>query len=90
MVEKVGKYKGVNFEVSTKTTPGSYQLDGRGSVPIAPQMSATDFRIMISEHAIDTITFAWDIRARAREIFFVLAEEFDSFVTTTQPREVAA
>jgi hypothetical protein len=90
MIEIVGMFRNVAFEVSTRATPGTYSIDGRQGLPLPVSMSAMDFRIMLVEHQIETIVFAWDIRARAREIFFILAEGFDSFITTERPREVAA
>lgn len=86
-IEEIGTFGGVKFEVSTSLAPGSFVFDERLPQPLKPDMSSMDFRIMLSEHSAKRVVFSWDVRARAREIFFVLAEGFDSFMSTQRPRE---
>lgn len=86
--EEIGNLDGCTFDISTVIPPGTYGIDGRLPTTIQPGMSAIDFRRLLCEHRVSSITFAWDVRELAREVFHLLAIQFESHKPTVVPHTV--
>lgn len=80
--EKLGSYNGVDIEIDDRVKNGCYQVDGRMHLRIDPGFCAQTVKTLIQNQNIEVITFAWDVRFQAREIFQHLVEGFDSFSST--------
>lgn len=86
--EVVGSLRGCTFDISTVIPPNTYRIDGRLATPLRAGMSAIDFQRLLCEHNVLNITFAWDVRELAREVFHLLAIDFPSNRPTTIPHTV--
>lgn len=86
--EVIGSLNGCTFEISTVIPPSTYRIDGRLPTQIRAGMSAVDFRRLLCEHRVLNITFAWDVRELAREVFHLLAIGFESHKPTLIPHTV--
>lgn len=87
-LEVIGTIHGCTFDISGAIPPGTYRIDGRLCRSLQPGMSAIDFQRLLAEHRVLSITFAWDVRELAREVFHILASEFPSHKPTTIPHTV--
>lgn len=86
--EVIGTLRGCTFDISTVVPVSTYRIDGRMPIPLRPGMSAIDFQRMLIEHNVLNITFAWDVRELAREVFHLLAIGYESYKPTIIPHTV--
>lgn len=86
--EVIGTIYGCTFDISTVIPVGTYRIDGRMPTPLRAGMSSIDFQKILIEHSVLNITFSWDVRELAREVFHLLAIGYESFKATLYPHTV--